>query len=171
MGLWGHGLRRRSQLGPAAAGERAGSEWLLLRRFQCQRCNAIMTAAPRGLLPRLRYGAVAVALALGLWSAEQQPGWRVRQQVSPLGSTGNEPLHGWRSLSRWARLCDEWLGRTGPPCGGRAAALELTRQLAARAPIPTGRLWLDACAGAAHAMPIGAGRVVLPSPPSGSVAL
>jgi hypothetical protein len=142
-----------------------------VRRYECQRCDAIVMVAPRGLLPRLRYGAVAVALALALWSAEGQPGWRVRQAVSPLPSVGNEPLHGWRSLSRWARQAGDWIGQPGPPRRGREAAHEATRRLAAHAPMPTGRLRLDACAGAAHAMPIGAERIVPWSPPSGSVAL
>ena len=123
----------------------------MLRRYRCHRCKAIIVAAPRGVLPRQRYGAVAVALALSLWSSEQLPGWQVRQQVSPLPSVGNEPMHGWRSLRRWAHGCDRWWHwlRVAPPGDARAAALQASRTLAAKAPITTGRLWVDACAGAA----------------------
>jgi hypothetical protein len=172
-GLHGHGLRERGQLGPDAAGERPGHQTLLLRRYACQRCGAVITSAPRGLLRRLRYGAVAVALSLALWAAEGLAGHRVRAQVSPLPSAGNEPLHGWRSLGRWARQCSRWWRVTGsgPPDGGRAAALEATRKLAAKAPMPTGRLAIDACAGAVFAMDIDPAGATVLIPPSESVVL
>lgn len=173
VGLHGHGLRERSVLGPAVAGAAPVSETLQLRRYQCQRCDAVVVAAPRGLLSRLRYGAVAVALALALWSSQRQPGWRVHGQVSPRPSAGNEPMHGWRSLSRWARRSSRWWPlRAGPPGGGaRESALELVRQLAARAPMPTGRLYIDACAGALHTVPIGAAPAGRPFPPPQAVAM
>jgi hypothetical protein len=173
VGLHGHGLRERGQLGPDAAGDLPGHQTLRLRRYACQRCSAVVVAAPRGLLPRLRYRAVAVALALALWSAEDLPGHRVRQLVSPLSSAGNEPLHGWRSLSRWSRQCPRWWRLLGgiSPGGGRAAALEVTRKLAAQAPMPTGRLCVDACAGAIFAMAIDAAAATVLVPPSQSVAL
>ena len=111
----------------------------------------MVVVAPAGVLPRVRYGAVAIALSLSLWSAAGEPGWRIREQVSPLGSAGNERLHGWRCLRRWARRATAlWRGvRAGPAvAAARAAALEITRQLAARAPMPTGQLVADACEGA-----------------------
>lgn len=173
VGLHGHGLRERTQLGPAGPGERPAHASLRLRRYACQRCGAIVVAAPRDLLPRLRYRAVAVALALALWAADGQAGHRVREQVSPLSSVGNEPMHGWRSLSRWARHCRRWwrFMHGGPPGDARATAHDTVRQLAAKAPIPFGRLIVDACAGAAIAMPIERGAATVLIPPSGSVAL
>lgn len=149
-GLHGHGLRERWQLGPLACGERAEAHSLMLRRYQCQRCGAVVVACPRGVLPRLRYGAVAVALALCLWAVEGQPGHQVRAAVSPLESAGNERFHGWRSLGRWARgspsLWPKMRARASD-CA-RDAAFEAVRQLAARAAEPTGPLLVDACAGA-----------------------
>jgi hypothetical protein len=109
----------------------------------------VVVVAPAGVLPRVRYGAVAIALSL--WSAAAEPGWRIREQVSPLDSRGNERLHGWRCLRRWARRATAlWrCVRAGPAVtAARAAALEVTRQLAARAPMPTGQLVVDACEGA-----------------------
>lgn len=171
LGLHGHGLRERGQLGPASPDELAEHATLRLRRYRCQRCAAVVVSAPRGLLPRLRYGAVAVALALALWAAEDQPGHRVRERVSPLPSVGNEPLHGWRSLGRWARRCRRWWSflRGTPPVDARTAALSAATQLATKAPIPIGRVVLDACVGALFAMPIDPACTPMPVPPSSSV--
>lgn len=150
LGLHGHGVRDRVVLGPARRLERPASHRVLARRYACQRCGAVVVVAPAGVLPRVRYGAVAIALSLGLWSVVAEPGWRVREQVSPLGSAGNERLHGWRCLQRWARRASTlWrFVRAGPAAAAACAALEITRQLAARAPMPTGQLVVDACEGA-----------------------
>jgi hypothetical protein len=109
---------------------------------------------PRGVLRSVRYGAVAIAVALALWSSALQPGWRVRQQVSALPSLGEEVLHGWRSLRRWAlRGAELWRAIRGSPgaVSARDAALLVVRQLAAHAPLPTGELVHDASIGALFA--------------------
>lgn len=150
LGLHGHGLRQRTQLGPLACGDPARFTELRLRRYVCVRCGAVTVVAPRGVLPRMRYYAVAIALALALWASEQWPGWRVHEAVSPHAGVGNERLHGWRSLSRWARSsrCLWPFVRAPPDDDTRAAALHASRSLAARAPVPSGRIRIDACAGA-----------------------
>jgi hypothetical protein len=105
---------------------------------------------PRGVLPRVRYGAVAIALALSLWSSGE-PGWQIRDEVSALPSLGEEKLHGWRSLCRWARCASTlWRGvRDGPAVvAARAAAERVAAQLAAHAPMPTGDRVTDASEGA-----------------------
>lgn len=110
----------------------------------------MMVACPRGVFARLRYGVLAIVLALSLWAVEGESGHVVHRAVSPLRSAGNERFHGWRSLSRWARQT-ELLGcrlRSPPEATARQRALETVRQLAARALLPTGSLGLDACAGA-----------------------
>lgn len=109
---------------------------------------------PRGVLRSARYGAVAIAVALALWSSALQPGWRVRQQVSALPSLGEEVLHGWRSLRRWAwRGAELWRAIRGSPgaVSARVAALLVVRQLAAHAPLQTGELVRDASIGALFA--------------------
>jgi hypothetical protein len=144
-------VRERIVLGPVRLCDRPAAYRVLARRYVCQRCGAVVVVAPAGVLPHVRYGAVAIALSLSLWSAAGEPGWRIREQVSPFGSAGNERLHGWRCLRRWARRATAlWRGvRVGPAVTvAHAAALEITRQLAARAPMPTGRLVADACEGA-----------------------
>jgi hypothetical protein len=109
-----------------------------------------MLAGPRGVVARLRYGLLAVVLALALWAAEGEPGHVVRHAVSPWRSAGDERFHGWRSLSRWARR-PALLGcraRSSPASPARALALDTLRQLATRALVPTGSLGFDACAAA-----------------------
>lgn len=151
LGLHGHGFRERVQLGPLAAEGAPVLTVLRLRRYRCRHCGAITVAAPRGVLPWLRYGAVAIALALSLWSAEGLSGWRTRERVSPTPSAGDEPMHGWRSLRRWSRDSGRWWRwlRASAPRSARTAALQASRTLAAKAPVPSGRVWVDACAGAA----------------------
>ena len=73
VGLHGHGSRKRIQLGPAGTGERPEHASLRLRRYACQRCGAIVVAAPRDLVPRLRYRAVSVVPALGASSRHNAP--------------------------------------------------------------------------------------------------
>lgn len=149
-GLHGHGLRERWQLGPEVFGAPSGSRLLQLRRYQCQRYQAVIVACPRGVLPRMRYCAVAIALALVLWGVEQQPGHEVHAAVSPFRSAGEERCHGWRSLRRWARGSPTlWPRlRVRPAVEARRAGAEVARQLAARAVQPSGKVSVDACDGA-----------------------
>jgi hypothetical protein len=57
-----------------------------VRRYRC--CGAkFIVVAPRGVLPRLRYGAVAIALALwssGVWSGA------VRDEVGAFAVVGHD---------------------------------------------------------------------------------
>ena len=79
IGLVGHGTRERTLLGPPGPDRRPEQLSLLLRRYRCRGCGAVVVSAPRGVLRGLLYGAAAVALALGLW-ADGLAGWRVREQ-------------------------------------------------------------------------------------------
>jgi hypothetical protein len=140
------------QLGVCQLDDRPAFGVVLVRRYRCQRCGAVVVVSPRGVLPSLRYTAVSIALSLGLWSVQRQPGHRIRERVSPLASSGYEKLHGWRSLGRWARRGARIFdSRAGPSGTARELALDVTRKLAARALIPAGPLVIDACAGAARA--------------------
>lgn len=148
LGLVGHGTRERQVLGPCTAEGRPEVIVLRLRRYRCRHCGAIVTSAPAGLLRRVLYGAVAVALALGLWAHGQQPGVLVRARVSPLRS-GAERWHGWRSLRRWARSAARlWPGLQVTPTGAREQAASVVSQLAARAAEASGAVVALACCGA-----------------------
>ena len=99
---------------------------------------------PRGVLPRLRYGAVAIALALALWVIEGESAARVRARVSPFRYLGHDARRGWRSLSRWARGSPWSVTTTGAP---RERAARVVQHLAGRA-LGSGPLTALACAGA-----------------------
>ena len=148
--MHGHGLRSRLYVGALGLGEWPAERTLLLRRYRCQDCKAVMLSCPRGVVGRLRYGLLAVVLALSLWVVEGRPGHEVREVVSPWQSAGYEPFHGWRSLSRWARRAEQ-LGvreRSPPTSSARERALDIVLQLSTRALVPTGSVALDACAAA-----------------------
>ncbi|MCP5040614.1 MAG: hypothetical protein GY944_06260 [bacterium] len=139
--LHGHGVRTRMRLGPEEFGEQAIVGEVTVRRYQCQRCSAVIIVAPRGVLPRLRYGAVAVALALAMWA--DTPSRRVREVVSPWRIVGDEARRSWRALIRWARG-SPWIDAPG---SGRACAARITQHLAGHA-CGAGSLIVLACAGA-----------------------
>lgn len=121
-----------------------------VRRYQCQRCLAVVVVCPRAVRPRYLYTAVAIALGLSLWT-EGLAAHDVRRHVSPFTVVGHEACRGWRSLRRWARAGPELWPRlrldvaAEPP---RGVAAELVRQLASHAPVPAAVITVDACAGA-----------------------
>lgn len=134
------------RLGPEELGGRSVVAEITVRRYRCLRCSAVMMVCPRGVLPRLRYGAVAIALALGLWAVEGQSSSVVRSQVSPFAVLGHDARRGWRSLARWAR---------GSPWAVQQLALSTSKEMAARTvqhlaghASGTGSLVELACAGA-----------------------
>lgn len=145
--LHGHGIRERMRLGPEELGGRSVSTTIDVRRYRCTRCRAVLVVAPRGVLPRLRYGAVAVALALSRWSIDGVPASRVRAEVSPDRHLGHDARRGWRSLRRWARAPPWPVTATGTP---RQRAARIAQYLAGHA-LETGPLTALACAGALRA--------------------
>lgn len=130
LGLYGHGLRERHQWGPAALGAAPAVIGLLLRRYQCQPCGAVVVVGPRGLLRRRLYSAGAVALALAFYGVAALPAAEIRRRVSPLRLVGATAAAGWASLRRWCRAVRA--GRIFPAV--RALPTEATlRAVAARA--------------------------------------
>jgi hypothetical protein len=146
--LVGHGIRERQMLGPCTVEGRPEVLILRLRRYRCRHCGVIVTSAPAGLLRYVLYGAVAIALALGLWAHARQSGVRVRARVSPW-KAGTERWHGWRSLRRWARSAARlWPGLQVAAVEARQQALLVVTQLAARAAEASGAIVVLACSGA-----------------------
>ena len=129
LGLHGHGLRERHQWGPAEAGGVALLVGILLRRYRCLRCEAIVMVVPRGLLSRRLYSAGAIVLALALWSVAELAPAEVRARVSPLRIVGATAAAGWASLRRWSRAVRA--GRLFPVVRTLPAEATL-RQVAAR---------------------------------------
>ncbi len=130
LGLHGHGLRERHQWGPAAPGGVALLVGILLRRFRCLSCGAVVIVVPRGVLRHRLYSAGAVALALTLYGVEGLAPAEARARVSPLRIIGPTAAAGWASLRRWSRAVRA--GRLFPVV--RALPAEATlRRVAARA--------------------------------------
>jgi len=130
LGLHGHGLRERHQWGPAAPGGLPELIGILIRRYQCQLCGAVVVVVPRGVLRRRLYSAAAVALALALYGVAGLTRPEVRRRVSPFAVVGATAAAGWASLRRWSRAVRA--GRLFPVV--RALPAEATlRQVAARA--------------------------------------
>jgi hypothetical protein len=134
--LHGHGLRERTLLGPLDADGEPTVWDLLLRRYACQRCKAVLTVGPRGLLPRRRYCARVIALALWLWAVHQLTDAAVRQRVSPIADEGLSRPERWTTLRRWGRAVREgrlWSSASIDPswslrdCASRAAHLMWSR--------------------------------------------
>jgi hypothetical protein len=130
LGLHGHGLRERHQWGPAELGGAAGLIGVLLRRYLCQSCGAVVVVGPRGIAPGRLYGAGAIALALALWGCGVLAPAAVRRRVSPFAIVGATAAAGWASLRRWSRAVRA--GRLFPVVRALPAEARL-RQVAARA--------------------------------------
>ena len=133
------------RLGPEELGDGSAVAAIAVRRYRCTRCSAVFIVVPRGVLPRLRYGAVAVALALALWSVEGMSAAEVRSCVSPFPFVGHDARRGWGSLRRWARG-SPWSGAS-PPGTPREQAARTVQYLAGFC-LETGSLTALACAGA-----------------------
>jgi hypothetical protein len=108
------------------------------RRYQCQRCSAVILVVPRGIVRRRLFSSAAMAVALWLFGVERLPPVRVREAVSPWRSAGATAAAGWAQLRRWIR--DLELGRlfAGLPAAGsggvRAIAERVTTALRGMAP-------------------------------------
>lgn len=140
-------------LGPLAAGERPRERVIPVRRYRCQRCEAVVVVCPREVRRGMRYSTVAIAVALVRWSVQGQTAHQVRAEVSPMTHVGSDGHRDWQSVRRWARAGPRlWpsIGAvpTGPP---RTMAASVVPRLAAWAPQMTGVVAADAVAGALRA--------------------
>jgi hypothetical protein len=103
LGLHGHGLRERDQWGPVEFGGATALIAILLRRYLCRSCGAVIVVGPRCLVRRRLYSAGAIAVALALYGVAGLAPAEVRRQVSPLRIIGPTAVAGWASLKRWCR--------------------------------------------------------------------
>jgi hypothetical protein len=128
--LHGHGLRARDPWGPVEATAPPTVIEVLGRRYACQACGAVLLVVPGGVLGRRLYSAAAIALALAVWSVEEQTPAEVRARVSPWRIVGPAAAAAWASLRRWAKAVRG--GRLFPEVRELPAGATL-RQVAARA--------------------------------------
>jgi hypothetical protein len=74
---------------------------IVVRRYRCKLCGAVMTVLPSLAQPLKHFSGGAIALALALWGLCGKSAEAVREQVNDWRTTG-PGARGWRSLSRWA---------------------------------------------------------------------
>jgi hypothetical protein len=67
VGLHSHGLRARQFRGPLAPGDVPAVTVVLVRRYRCQRCRAVLTVGPAETLTGRLFSAAAVGWALALY--------------------------------------------------------------------------------------------------------
>ena len=73
-----------------------------VRRYECQRCRAVMTVVPAGMLACRQYSASSIALTLYLWLVVGLSDRSVRSRVCAWRRRGRND-RGWAQLYRWAR--------------------------------------------------------------------
>jgi hypothetical protein len=110
----GHGLVERQVLGPQTARGAAEVVVIMLRRYRCRACKAILVVGPRGLVPRRLYGAGALALAFAAYG-HGATSVAVRAQTSPWPVVGDSAVERWPTLVRWIEAArrGELFGVTG----------------------------------------------------------
>lgn len=102
--LQGHGRVSRWVRGLLQEGGEAEDVELMLRRYRCRDCGAVMRVGPRGLVAHRRYPAPTILFALALWSIVGHPPGTVRDRVSPDAYRGPTSAgQRWTTLLRWAR--------------------------------------------------------------------
>jgi len=154
LGLHGHGTRGRLVRGPLRPDGTPEEVEILARRYQCQRCGAVLVVVPRGVLRSRLFSAGAIGLALMLWAVHRVPAREVRRLVSPWRVVGSTAAAGWASLRRWVRQAPR-LFPVVRPCPDdwtdRQKAERIAMALAACAPAADGPLIERVFAGAAQA--------------------
>lgn len=131
----GHGKIKRELAGPMTAAGKPELVRVVMRRYRCRACRAILVVGPRGLVRRRSYGASAIANALASY-AQGETSAAVRAATSPSHVIGVAARERWITLTRWIDAAREGdiFGVRG--LGGltrRAAAEQVVLVLAARA--------------------------------------
>lgn len=127
----GHGLRERALTGPLDHEDAGGCVTVVrTRRYRCRACAAVLEVVPRGILPRRRYSAFAVARALALFGLLILTATAVRERVTTWRAMPHTPNLAWPALMRWARAVRDRRLFPGVPRSPPGATL---RQVAERA--------------------------------------
>jgi hypothetical protein len=135
--MHGHGMRERQLRGPPEPGAEPQLFALLLRRFLCVACGAVLTVAPKAVLPKRLFTAGAIALALALWAVEGESSPVVRAKISPLKAVGDAAARSWLTLRRWTRRARSFFDAVRPWPDGwppRRAAERVATTLASLSP-------------------------------------
>lgn len=149
LAIHGHGTRERQVRGPRAPGLRPSLVVVVVRRYRCLLCRAVMTVLPRDLVAGLLYAASAIAFAVALHGLVGDSAASVRRSVCAWPISGDGAT-GWPSLRRWiTRSSSLWPLVRPPPVDFtlRQRAERIATTIAAYAP-PDGKLVERAFAGA-----------------------
>ena len=98
----GHGVRARQAWGPSAPNAPPEIRELLVRRYRCTACHALMTVVPSETLTKRLYTASAVGWALALFGLLAATPRVIRSLVSPWRVLGATSASRWQTLQRWA---------------------------------------------------------------------
>jgi hypothetical protein len=131
----GHGLAERQSRGPREPGGVPQQLVVLLRRYRCRACRAVIVVGPRGLVRRRCYSAGAIAFALSMY-ARGETSRTVRAATCPAYALGHSAVERWATLVRWieAARCGELFDVRGIGAPDRRAVAEsVMLALAARA--------------------------------------
>jgi hypothetical protein len=121
LNVHGQGLVPRQVRGVLEVDGEPGVHVLAARRYECQRCGAVMTVVPAELLAHRQYSGSSIALALHLWLVVGMADRVVRDRVCAWRAHGRS-ARGWAQLYRWARQAAQLfvLPRPVPPDDARA---------------------------------------------------
>jgi hypothetical protein len=97
LALVGHGKRERQVRGPLAPGSTTSYSVILVRRYYCRNCKAVVTVVPQGVIGGRHFGAGAIASALYEWSIRRRSLNSIRERV---GGRDVE-RRGWPAARRW----------------------------------------------------------------------
>jgi hypothetical protein len=125
LSVIGHGVRDRQLRGPAGPDAAPTVEVVLVRRYRCLRCRALITVVPREVEPRRHYTRPAIALALALWGLVGASAAAVREAISPWRVAMTT---GWPTLRRWCRAVERRLLFAA----GSPASTATSQEIAAR---------------------------------------
>jgi hypothetical protein len=100
--LVGHGVRERQVRGPLTPDAAAAVAIVVVRRYRCLECNAVITVAPRGVASRRHFSASAIGVALYLYGVLGASAVEVSRRI---GLWGARP-GAWRTLFRWSAAID-----------------------------------------------------------------
>lgn len=103
LALHGHGKRERQLWGPVDPEAPPEVTTIFVRRYLCQRCDAVITVGPKAVLRKRLYSAGAVGLAFALWALSGLSAPEVRKLIKPGSAVGAAAARTWLTLRRWAR--------------------------------------------------------------------
>ena len=130
-GSWAGGASGARPGGPGRAPEQG---LVMLRRYRCRACEAVVVVGPRGLLRRRWYSAGAVGLSL-LGYGDGESSTSVRARTSPSRTVGGSAVEHWVTLRRWVEAArdGELFGVSGlTALARRSVARQVAQVLAAR---------------------------------------